>query len=123
MNQQRVRQPVGRRITTEGRKTLALCLSAAALLGGLALFHTWTRVAIIQRGYELARLKAQHEKFQREITKFSIEGESRSNAATVDREAHARLGMEKASKILVLKATETAQRAVITGEALAQNGF
>ena len=123
MKKNRMRNPVGRRFTTEGQKTFTLCVSAAVLLGAIAVLHTWTRIGVIQRGYELARAQAENERLQREVTKYTIEVESRQTAAAVDREAHARLNMEKASRILVLHPTATASGKVVTSGALAQNGL
>lgn len=122
MNKNRMRTPVGRRFTTEGRKTLMLCVSAAVLIGAFAVFHTWTRIGVIHRGYELGRAQVENARLKREVTKYSLEVESRQTAAVVDREAHARLNMEKASKILVLRPTATASGTVVTAGALAQNG-
>ena len=118
-----MRNPVGRRFTTEGRKTFILCLSTAVLLGTFAVFHTWTRIGVIQRGYELAKAKAENERLTREVMKYTLEVESHQTAALVDREAHAHLNMEKASRVLVLRPTEMAAGKVVVGAALASNSL
>ncbi len=95
MAPQHNRKPIGRRPAGEGRKTFWACVAAAVLVCGVGLFQAWTRVAVLNRSYELGRARADSERLSRELEKLRLEVATLQSTARVDREAHGKLAMSK----------------------------
>jgi cell division protein FtsL len=124
MLNERIRKPVGRRPSTEGRKIFGLCVGVAFLMCAVGLAHTWTRVEVTERGYRLALARTENERLHRELAKLNLELEALQNATRVDRAAREVLHMAKASRVLVMDAPAIAsQGPVVSGAVLASNGL
>lgn len=46
---------------------------AAALLGGLGIFHVWSRTQVLEAGYQLASLQAEHSRLVADQDRLQIE--------------------------------------------------
>lgn len=89
------RTPIGRRPSTAGRKTFWVSAGVAGVLMFLGVAHTWTRVAVLERKYQLARARSDNERLTNELDKVSLEAATYESAARVDEAARGVLSMAK----------------------------
>lgn len=95
MKTEKRRPPIGRRPKKEGRKTFWAVASAAAVLAVLGVAHTWTRVAVLERKYELSHAQVEHERLTNELEKLQLEAATYESQIRIDQAAHAALNMAK----------------------------
>ena len=89
------RRPIGRRSPGEGRRTFWTLAGVAALLCGLGLAHTWTRIAYLDRHYQLLRARQENQDLEHRIQSLKIELGSLQGASRVDRAAQEQLLMKR----------------------------
>jgi cell division protein FtsL len=65
----------------------------AALLGAVGVFHVWSRTRVIEAGYALARLEAEHRRLASERDRLRIEVATLRAPGRLEQFARARLGM------------------------------
>ncbi len=92
---QRHRRPIGRRASGEGRRTFGALVAAAAVACALGLFHTWTRVAVLDRSYQLGRARALNEKLHHQLEELRLEVATLQSTTRVDRAAEGTLHMHR----------------------------
>jgi cell division protein FtsL len=89
------RTPIGRRPSTAGRKTFWVSAGVAGVLVFLGVAHTWTRVAVLERKYQLSRARSENDRLTNELDKLSLEAATYESAAKVDQAARGVLAMAK----------------------------
>lgn len=106
------RRPIGRRFPEAGRKTFWTLVCATALLAAFGLVHTWTRIAVFQRGFALGRAQRDHRALSHELESLKLEVATLESTARVEREATERLQMQKPApeRVVQVKATQHAER-------------
>lgn len=92
---QRHRKPIGRRSPGEGRKTFRALVGAASVACALGLFHTWTRIAVLDRSYQLGRARQDSQELTHELQALRLEVATLQATARVDREAQEKLQMHR----------------------------
>lgn len=104
------RQPIGRRSSGTGRHTFVVAVAAAMVFAALGLFHTWTRVAVLDRTYQYSRARGENQKLAREASKLKLEVAMLAGLGRVDQQARAKLQMTKADtkQVVVIEATSAA---------------
>jgi cell division protein FtsL len=112
MTTQQGRRPIGRRFPGAGRKTFWTLAGVMALLALFALLHTWTRIAVYQRGFQLGRAQREHRALSHELESLRLEVATLESTARVEREAAERLQMQKPTpeRVVQVKATQHAGR-------------
>lgn len=112
------RRPVGRRRIVPGQRLFWSCVAVALFVSALGLFHTWTRVASLERSYQLSRSKAELENLNDEKARLELELATLRSKFRLDQEARERLrmGPPPPSRVVVLP-----KQPVSVKEALAQN--
>jgi cell division protein FtsL len=110
------RSPIGRRPTHLDGNTFIAAATAAGLLAVIGVGHTWTRVAVLERKYQLARAQSENERLTRDLEKLSLETETLESAGRVDAAAHGVLAMAKPAptNVVVIEAEPVAPRARAT---------
>lgn len=88
----------------ERRHYWAAALVAAALCG-ICLFHTWTRVAVLERSRVLGEAKREGERLASELHSLKVEKATLEGVRRVDSEARTRLGMAPPSpdRLIILE--------------------
>jgi cell division protein FtsL len=117
------RRPIGRRPTHEGRRTFWLAVSVASVLALLGVAHTWTRVAVLERKYDIASKQAENQQLTSQLEKLKLEVATYESEKRVD-EAARSLAMAKPAQgqvIVVRDVLAQDNRAVPAKSALAVN--
>lgn len=105
------RQAMERRFRAVERRHYWAGLLVASALCGVGLFHTWTRVAVLERSRELGEAKRDGERLASELTKLNIEAAALQNVLRVDAQARTRLNMAPPSPDrLILLETQAPER-------------
>jgi cell division protein FtsL len=83
------------KVKARGRTSglLAFCIIAAIIAGSL--FYVWSRVMVINLGYDLSEAMEVHWKLVGENKKLHIEIATLRSLARIERIAHEELGMER----------------------------
>lgn len=115
------RTPIGRRGPGNGRKTFWVAIGACLLFGGMALVHTWSRIAVIDRSYQVSRARAENEQLQRELVKQRLEVATLQGTLRVANEAKARLQMARPPPERVVVVPPALASATAGSPAVAQN--
>lgn len=114
------RTPIGRR-TSGGRQTFWLLVAAASVACVLGLAHVWTRVAVLDRSYQLGRARVESERLGRELARLRVEVATLRSAARVDRDARRQLQMGPARQVVRLAAAPSEPGSTLAAGALASN--
>jgi cell division protein FtsL len=114
------RTPIGRR-SGGGRQVFWLLVLGAAVACALGLAHVWTRVAVLDRSYQLGRARAESEKLGRELATLKVEVASLRSTARLDRDARQKLQMGPAQRVVRLRAESAAAAGAPAVGALASN--
>jgi cell division protein FtsL len=96
------RAPIGRRPSGVGRRTFVGMAVVAAVVAAVGVTHTWTRVAVLERKYQLAHARAENERLSSELTQLSLEADTWQSAAKVDQAARTSLSMAKPPPVNVV---------------------
>ena len=91
---------IGRRPSTAGRKTFWMSAFVAGVLMALGIAHTWTRVAVLERKYQLARARSENDRLRNELDKLLLEAATYESAAKVDLAARGALGMTRPTNVV-----------------------
>lgn len=78
-----------------GRPRLLVLLGYIALLCALALFFVWSRLQVMNLGYEIASLGNEMAQMQREGQSLRIEVASLENPSRIERLARQKLGLQR----------------------------
>jgi cell division protein FtsL len=107
------REPIGRRPARAGRDMFVALAATAGMLAVAGVTHTWTRVAVLERKYQLARARADNERLASELEKLTLEAATWDSAARVDQAARSALAMSKAppTSVVVVEADLPTPRA------------
>lgn len=114
------RRPNGRRASNWGRRLFWSCTAIAALVCVMGVVHTWTRVAVLERSYELGKARDEHESLLRERARLRLEVATLQAASRVDSHARSSLSMVKPSpeRLMVIDAQPVKVSARDAGAAL-----
>jgi cell division protein FtsL len=117
-------KPVRRKARSErvqGRRTYWSLVSVVGLFTLLGFAHAWTRLKVVERGYDIGRAQLENDKLNRQKKGLELELSSQQRVARVDLEAEKRLGMHKPGpdrRIILDTRPATASRDVApTGQA------
>lgn len=91
-------QAMERRFRATERRHFWSGVLVAAALCGVGLFHTWTRVAVLERSRVLGEAKREGERLASELTKLNIEAAALQSVLRVDAQATTRLNMSRPSR-------------------------
>lgn len=100
----RQRRPIGRRPSREGRKTFWLMVAGAGVVALLGIAQTWTRVAVLEREYQISSAQADTARLTSELKKLQLEVATYASETPVSQEAPA-LAMKKATPDQVIRVT------------------
>ncbi len=98
------RRPIGRRPTHEGRRTFWLAVGVAAVVVTFGVAHTWTRVAVLERKYDLASKQAENQQLTSQLEKLKLEVATYESEKRVD-DAARNLAMAKPAQGQVVVVT------------------
>ena len=95
-----VRKAIDRR----GLRQFAAGITACALLGAAALFHTWVRTQATEEGYRLSRLSAEHQQLLRERERLTLQAAQLKSPGRIEKLSRELLGMGPAptERVVVL---------------------
>ena len=91
------RKPIGRRPSSEGRRTFWMLVGAASLLCALGLAHTWTRIAYYDRKRLVGEAQEENKALMNLRQSEKVEITSLEATGRVDRIAQERFGMMRPS--------------------------
>jgi len=115
------RAPIGRRPKNEGRKTFWALAAAAAVLGVFGVAHTWTRVAVLERKYQLSHAQVEHERLTNELEKLQLEAETYESQTRIELAARSPLNMAKPAPTNVIVVERTVAPRAAPRSVLAEN--
>lgn len=103
------RRPIGRRPTHEGHRTFWLAVGIASVLALLGVAHTWTRVAVLDRKYDLASRQAENQALSSQLEKLKLEVATYESEKRVDDAARSLAMTKPAQGQVIVVPTQLAE--------------
>lgn len=87
------RQHIARKAVSLRNRRVKLFSAAMILVLGLALLYVWTRISVVQKGYEVSRLHKEVHTLSQEISRLEAEVARLKSPDRLEKIAREKLGM------------------------------